>query len=43
MREQFLAIGAEPVASSPAELGTHLKTETPKWAKVIRAAGIQPE
>ena len=43
VRQKFLAIGAEPVASSPGHLGAHLKAEVPKWTKVIRAAGIQPE
>ena len=35
--------GAEPVGSSPAEMGKFLAAEIRKWAGVIRAAGITPE
>jgi tripartite-type tricarboxylate transporter receptor subunit TctC len=35
--------GAEVVASSPEEFAAFLKAETVKWAKVVKAAGIQPE
>jgi len=34
--------GADPVGSSAAEFGAHIKFEIEKWRKVIRAAGIQP-
>ena len=35
--------GNEIVASTPEEFATFLRTETVKWAKVARAAGIKPE
>jgi tripartite-type tricarboxylate transporter receptor subunit TctC len=35
--------GAEVVASTPEEFGAFIKAETTKWAKVAKAAGIQPE
>jgi len=34
--------GADVIASSPAEFGAFLASETTKWKKVIGAAGIQP-
>ena len=27
----------------PAEFGAHIKAETAKWARVIKAANIKPE
>ena len=35
--------GAEVVASTPEEFGAFIRTETAKWSKVAKAAGIQPE
>jgi len=35
--------GADPVASSPAELAAYLKREIDKYARIIKAGGIQPE
>ena len=35
--------GAEVIAGSPEEFAALIKTETVKWAKVVKAAGIQPE
>lgn len=35
--------GADIIASSPEEFDVFLKSETKKWQKVIKAAGIQPE
>ena len=43
IRERFLADGAEPVGSSPEEFAAYMRTETAKWAKVIKAAGIKTE
>jgi tripartite-type tricarboxylate transporter receptor subunit TctC len=34
--------GAEAVGSTPEEFGRFLRSETQKWGKVVRAAGIQP-
>jgi tripartite-type tricarboxylate transporter receptor subunit TctC len=31
------------IASTPEEFGTFIKAEIAKWARVVKAAGIQPE
>ena len=43
MKQKFDAQGVEPLASTPAQFGTYLRTETEKWTKVVRAAGIPPQ
>jgi len=43
VRDRFLADGADIVGSSPEEFGTYIASETAKWAKVIKSAGIKPE
>ena len=43
VRQQLLDQGADPVGSSPDELGRVVKTELARWATVIRDAGIKPE
>lgn len=40
VRARFTQIGAEPVGSSPQELGATLKTETARWAKIVRERNI---
>jgi tripartite-type tricarboxylate transporter receptor subunit TctC len=42
VRAQFAAAGLEPIGNTPAEFAAAVKTEIPKWSKVIRAAGIKP-
>jgi tripartite-type tricarboxylate transporter receptor subunit TctC len=40
----FLATqGAEPAANGPADFVKMIRADIPKWAKVAREAGIQPE
>lgn len=41
VRKRFAELGAEVVGSNSAELGEFVRTETAKWAKVIREAKIQ--
>jgi tripartite-type tricarboxylate transporter receptor subunit TctC len=43
VRERLAADGAEPVGSSPEEFAAFIRAEIVKWAKVAKAAGIQPE
>lgn len=43
VRSKLLASGAEPSASSPAELALLLRNDTAKWGKVIRDKKIKPE
>jgi len=40
VKHKFEAQGVDPLAGTPTEFGTYLKTETEKWTKVVRAAGI---
>jgi tripartite-type tricarboxylate transporter receptor subunit TctC len=41
--ERLAAEGAETVGSTPEELGAFIKTETARWAKVIKAAGVKAQ
>ena len=43
VRERLAGDGADPVGSTPDEFAAFLRSETAKWAKVVRNAGIQPE
>jgi tripartite-type tricarboxylate transporter receptor subunit TctC len=43
VKAKLMASGAEPAASSPAELATLLKSDTAKWGHVIKAKNIKPE
>lgn len=43
VRQRFAQIGAEPVGSSPAELGAYLNTEVSRWAGVVRERNIRPD
>jgi tripartite-type tricarboxylate transporter receptor subunit TctC len=42
-RERLAGIGTEMVGSTPEEFAAFIKSETAKWAKVAKAAGIEPE
>lgn len=41
LKERFASAGLEPLSSSPEELAQLMKTETVKWAKVIRESGAK--
>lgn len=41
MREILSKEGSTSVGSTPQELSDYLKTEVPKWAVVVKAAGIR--
>jgi tripartite-type tricarboxylate transporter receptor subunit TctC len=43
LRQRLVSQGADPVTSSPAEFAAYLQSEIAKWAKVVKAAGVQPE
>lgn len=43
VRAKLLASGAEPSASTPAELALLLKNDTAKWGRVIRDKKIKPD
>ena len=40
-KERLLKLGAEPVGSTPEQLATLVRTESAKWAKVIKDAGVK--
>jgi tripartite-type tricarboxylate transporter receptor subunit TctC len=42
-KQHLAGEGALIVASTPAEFAAYLRTETEKWARVVKAAGIKPE
>jgi tripartite-type tricarboxylate transporter receptor subunit TctC len=43
VKERVTAEGMEIVASTPEEFASYIKSETDKWTKVIKAAGIKPQ
>ena len=43
VKERFLNIQTEVVASSPEQFAATLKSELAKWSKVIKEAGIKVE
>lgn len=42
-REQFKKQGADTSPSTPEEFGAYIKSEIPKWAKVVKASGAVVE
>ena len=43
VRERLGALGAEIIGGTPQEFAAHIKREIPKWAKVIKDAGVRLE
>lgn len=43
VKERLSGLGAEPMPGSPEQLASYVREEIAKFAKVIKAAGIQPE
>jgi tripartite-type tricarboxylate transporter receptor subunit TctC len=43
VREKLAALGYEPVTTTPEEFAARIKSDIPKWAKVIRDANIKLE
>jgi tripartite-type tricarboxylate transporter receptor subunit TctC len=41
--KQLASEGADIIASTPEGFGAYIKSETEKWARVIKAAGIKPQ
>jgi tripartite-type tricarboxylate transporter receptor subunit TctC len=41
--ERYAAAGLEPLTSSPEELAAIIKTEIPRWQKVVKAAGLKAD
>jgi tripartite-type tricarboxylate transporter receptor subunit TctC len=42
-REALSKAGAEPVASTPAELAAMVRDGVPRYAKIVKMAGVKPE
>ena len=42
-RDRFLALGAEPVGSTPDQFGAFFRNEVAKWARVVRESGAHVE
>jgi tripartite-type tricarboxylate transporter receptor subunit TctC len=40
LAQKLLAVGAEPVGTSPKEFTTFLRSETERWEKVLRQGGV---
>jgi tripartite-type tricarboxylate transporter receptor subunit TctC len=43
VKARLMALGLDPIGTTPEEFARQLQTEGEKWAKVIRAADIRPE
>jgi tripartite-type tricarboxylate transporter receptor subunit TctC len=41
VRERLMAVGADPVSSTPAEFDAFFRSEVSKWQKVVRSANVQ--
>lgn len=41
VHERFAALGIEPMGNSPAQFERFFRAEVEKWAKVVKATGIQ--
>ena len=43
VKARLLAQGVDIIGSSPPQFSDYLKSETAKWAKVIKDANVRPE
>ena len=43
VKDYFATVGTTPGGGTPEEFGELIRTETDKWAKIIKAAGIKPQ
>jgi tripartite-type tricarboxylate transporter receptor subunit TctC len=41
VQERFVAMGVEPIGSTPQELAAHIKSELRKWEKVVQLSGAR--
>lgn len=41
--DKFATMGSEAVGNTPAEFAEFIRSETEKWGKVVRAAGMKPD
>jgi tripartite-type tricarboxylate transporter receptor subunit TctC len=43
VKDRLGSVGLDPVGSSPQQLAAYVRSETDKWAKIIKQVGIKPE
>jgi tripartite-type tricarboxylate transporter receptor subunit TctC len=43
MKERLLAAGIQPLGNTPEQFASFIRSETQRFAKVIKEAGIKPE
>jgi tripartite-type tricarboxylate transporter receptor subunit TctC len=43
VRDRLLQLGLDPMSGTPDQLGALVRSEIPKWARIIKDAGIKPE
>jgi len=43
LKERLTSLGLNAVGSTPEQFASYIKSETEKWAKVIKSMGIKPE
>jgi tripartite-type tricarboxylate transporter receptor subunit TctC len=43
LKERLAVEGSEPLSSTPAEFGAHIKAEIARWAPVVKASGARVE
>jgi tripartite-type tricarboxylate transporter receptor subunit TctC len=43
IKARFADLGAEPMIMTPTEFGKYIVSETQKWGKVVKSAGIKPD
>ena len=43
VRKRFIEDGGDPIGGSPQEFAERIRSDTAKWAKVIKDAGIKVE
>ncbi|HYC46947.1 MAG TPA: tripartite tricarboxylate transporter substrate binding protein [Burkholderiales bacterium] len=43
VREKLVNSGVEPMSSTPADFGAHIKSEVAKWRKAVSASGVRPD
>ena len=43
VQERLATLGLDPVGNTPAQFSEQIRRDLAKWAKVVQAAGIQPE
>jgi tripartite-type tricarboxylate transporter receptor subunit TctC len=41
VKERLVALGAEPMLNTPAQFGEWMKSESAKWAKVVKQANLK--